>query len=242
MLQVELVDRDGDTVTLDDDVDARPQPAPAGRRPRAPGRPSCPRARAWARPRSASLSSAGRGDDRLRARAPPGGPRDGRRARRARRPAGPGAAAQLQRRDARRARHAGGRPRAAHRHRRRHRAGHARRHRRRPRGGRRPRALGRRLRRPARPRQARARTPSASTRSSGASRCAPDARPGSAPAATTLVFGLPGNPVSAMVTFMLFARPALGALQGAAARARADRLPTSTRPSRATPIATSACA
>ncbi|HEX7298594.1 MAG TPA: gephyrin-like molybdotransferase Glp [Solirubrobacteraceae bacterium] len=31
----------------------------------------------------------------------------------------------------------------------------------------------------------------------------------------TLVFGLPGNPVSAMVTFMLFARPALAALQGA---------------------------
>ena len=31
----------------------------------------------------------------------------------------------------------------------------------------------------------------------------------------TLVFGLPGNPVSAMVTFLLFARPALVALQGA---------------------------
>ena len=31
----------------------------------------------------------------------------------------------------------------------------------------------------------------------------------------TLVFGLPGNPVSAMVTFHLFARPALAALQGA---------------------------
>jgi molybdopterin molybdotransferase len=31
-----------------------------------------------------------------------------------------------------------------------------------------------------------------------------------------LVFGLPGNPVSAMVTFQLFARPALLALQGAA--------------------------
>jgi len=30
-----------------------------------------------------------------------------------------------------------------------------------------------------------------------------------------LVFGLPGNPVSAMVTFLLFARPALRALQGA---------------------------
>jgi molybdopterin molybdotransferase len=31
----------------------------------------------------------------------------------------------------------------------------------------------------------------------------------------TLVFGLPGNPVSAMVTFLLFARPALAAMQGA---------------------------
>jgi molybdopterin molybdotransferase len=31
----------------------------------------------------------------------------------------------------------------------------------------------------------------------------------------TLAFGLPGNPVSAMVTFQLFARPALAALQGA---------------------------
>jgi len=31
----------------------------------------------------------------------------------------------------------------------------------------------------------------------------------------TLVFGLPGNPVSAMVTFLLFARPALAALQWA---------------------------
>ena len=32
----------------------------------------------------------------------------------------------------------------------------------------------------------------------------------------TLVLGLPGNPVSALVTFLLFARPALAALQGAA--------------------------
>jgi molybdopterin molybdotransferase len=31
----------------------------------------------------------------------------------------------------------------------------------------------------------------------------------------TLVFGLPGNPVSAMITFHLFARPALRALAGA---------------------------
>jgi molybdopterin molybdotransferase len=35
---------------------------------------------------------------------------------------------------------------------------------------------------------------------------------------STLVFGLPGNPVSAMVTFILFARPALAALQGAGHR------------------------
>jgi molybdopterin molybdotransferase len=36
----------------------------------------------------------------------------------------------------------------------------------------------------------------------------------------TLVFGLPGNPVSSMVTFTLFARPALLALQGADAQPR----------------------
>jgi molybdopterin molybdotransferase len=36
----------------------------------------------------------------------------------------------------------------------------------------------------------------------------------------TLVFGLPGNPVSAMVTFLLFARPALHAMQGADPGAR----------------------
>jgi molybdopterin molybdotransferase len=35
-----------------------------------------------------------------------------------------------------------------------------------------------------------------------------------------LVFGLPGNPVSAMVTFQLFGRPALAALQGADPAAR----------------------
>jgi molybdopterin molybdotransferase len=35
-----------------------------------------------------------------------------------------------------------------------------------------------------------------------------------------LVFGLPGNPVSAMVTFHLFVRPALAALQGADPSAR----------------------
>jgi molybdopterin molybdotransferase len=37
---------------------------------------------------------------------------------------------------------------------------------------------------------------------------------------SVLVFGLPGNPVSAMVTFQLFARPALAALQGADPAAR----------------------
>ncbi len=41
----------------------------------------------------------------------------------------------------------------------------------------------------------------------------------------TLAFGLPGNPVSAMVTFQLFARPALAALQGAdPAATRAEAL------------------
>ena len=39
----------------------------------------------------------------------------------------------------------------------------------------------------------------------------------------TAVFGLPGNPVSAMVTFALFARPALAAMQGAAALPRRGR-------------------
>jgi molybdopterin molybdotransferase len=35
-----------------------------------------------------------------------------------------------------------------------------------------------------------------------------------------LVFGLPGNPVSTVVTFTLFVRPALAALQGSGARQR----------------------
>jgi molybdopterin molybdotransferase len=38
--------------------------------------------------------------------------------------------------------------------------------------------------------------------------------------AETLVFGLPGNPVSAMITFHLFVRPALARMQGAAPRER----------------------
>ena len=58
--------------------------------------------------------------------------------------------------------------------------------------------------------------------SSGAWRSSPASRRGSARAAGTLVFGLPGNPVSAMVTFILFARAALRALQGERAR-RAGR-------------------
>jgi len=43
---------------------------------------------------------------------------------------------------------------------------------------------------------------------------------------TTLVLGLPGNPVSAYVTFVLFARPAIAALQGAGdpTRTRVARL------------------
>jgi molybdopterin molybdotransferase len=50
------------------------------------------------------------------------------------------------------------------------------------------------------------------------------ASPPGVPGSTTgcLVFGLPGNPVSAMVTFLLFARPAIRAMMGAAdARRRA---------------------
>jgi molybdopterin molybdotransferase len=39
---------------------------------------------------------------------------------------------------------------------------------------------------------------------------------------STLVFGLPGNPVSAVVTFGLFVRPALAALQGRADEHRLD--------------------
>jgi molybdopterin molybdotransferase len=38
----------------------------------------------------------------------------------------------------------------------------------------------------------------------------------------TLVFGLPGNPVSAVVTFTLFVRPALAAMQGLEPRPRLD--------------------
>ena len=44
----------------------------------------------------------------------------------------------------------------------------------------------------------------------------------------TLVIGLPGNPVSALVTFTLFARTALAALQGDSHRPRPLRLPLAT--------------
>ena len=50
----------------------------------------------------------------------------------------------------------------------------------------------------------------------------------------TLVFGLPGNPVSAMVTFILFARPALAKLQGADSAAKRIRA-TLTQPVPRTP-------
>ena len=59
---------------------------------------------------------------------------------------------------------------------------------------------------------------------------------------TTLVFGLPGNPVSSLVGFELFVRPALLALQGAtptAAGVPAGRAPRST--CRGTTRATSSC-
>ena len=51
-----------------------------------------------------------------------------------------------------------------------------------------------------------------------------------APGRGALVFGLPGNPVSAMVTFLLFARPAILAMQGADPDAIAARPPASTAP------------
>ena len=55
---------------------------------------------------------------------------------------------------------------------------------------------------------------------SGSSEGATTGNSGSFDSTATLVFGLPGNPVSAMVTFHLFVRPALAALAGAAAEPR----------------------
>ena len=100
VLQVELVTDDGDTVTLDDEVDARPQRAPRGRR------------RQRRRDRPARRHPHRRGRDRHRGRGrprnrvlrpPPSrrGAGDRRRAGRPRRPAGSRPAARLQRRDAR---------------------------------------------------------------------------------------------------------------------------------------------
>ena len=58
----------------------------------------------------------------------------------------------------------------------------------------------------------------------------------------SLVFGLPGNPVSSLVDFELFVRPALRALQGARIRGRSI-LPGRLGPVRAqTPNGTSSCA
>ena len=67
-----------------------------------------------------------------------------------------------------------------------------------------------------------------SRRSSGASRCKPGKPIFFGVRGATLVFGLPGNPVSSLVGFELFVRPALLALQGAArpgaARTESGRL------------------
>ena len=73
---------------------------------------------------------------------------------------------------------------------------------------------------------------------SGAWRCSPGKPTWFGMRGGKLVFGLPGNPVSAFVTFSLFARPALAALQGAdrAARHR-DRGRARRRRSGATPTA-----
>ena len=82
--------------------------------------------------------------------------------------------------------------------------------------GRRARHVGRRLGRPARSRARGCWPSSASRRSSGAWPSSRASRSRSACAASTLVFGLPGNPVSSLVGAELFVRPALLALQGAA--------------------------
>ena len=72
------------------------------------------------------------------------------------------------------------------------------------------------------------------TRAEAAGGAEGDGGGGAAAGCTRLVFGLPGNPVSAMVTFLLLARPALLALQGADPTAR--RVPaTLTEPIAALP-------
>jgi molybdopterin molybdotransferase len=58
-----------------------------------------------------------------------------------------------------------------------------------------------------------------------------DADQGTGSAAPTLVFGLPGNPVSVLVCFELFVGPALAALQGSS-----DPRPALTRAQLATPV------
>ena len=91
----------------------------------------------------------------------------------------------------------------------------------------------------------RARSPTRAWRSaSGAWRSSPASRRGSARPGPKLGFGLPGNPVSALVTFLLFARPALLALQGADPRSPADHRPPDRarrRPRRAGPTPCAAC-
>ena len=81
--------------------------------------------------------------------------------------------------------------------------------------GRRADHLRRRLGRAARSRARRACRSSARTRCSGASPSSPGKPIAFATRGATLVFGLPGNPVSSLVGFELFVRPALLALQGA---------------------------
>ena len=67
----------------------------------------------------------------------------------------------------------------------------------------------------------------------------PASRPGSARAGDVLAFGLPGNPVSAMVTFQLFARPALRRPAGRRPRRPARAARVLDEPVRAQPAAAS---
>ena len=90
-------------------------------------------------------------------------------------------------------------------------------------GRRRARRLGRRLGRPARPRQAGAAGSAASRRSSGACGSSPASRCWFGRRGATLVFGLPGNPLSTVACFLLFVGPALRRLQGEAGAAPAVR-------------------